>query len=48
MTHEGDIQILVSKDLVQKARDIRVDLGRSLLFFKALRADAELTNGARI
>ena len=40
--------MLVSKDLVQHARNLRVGLGRFLFFFPQLKANAELVNGAHL
>jgi len=46
--HQGDVRLLVSRDLMRYARRIRVEVRRFLFFFPYLRADAELQNGVII
>ena len=48
VTRDGDVEILISKELVRNATDVQVDVGRFLFFFRNLRAEAELYNGLRL
>ena len=48
MTRDGDIQILISKELAQKATEVQVDVGTFLFFFRNLRAEVELNDGLRL
>ncbi len=43
-----DISLLVSKELSQYTRHLRLDLRRFLFFSRYLRADAELWDGAHV
>ena len=43
-----DISLLVSKELAQYTRHLRLDLRRFLFFSRYLRADAELWDGAHV
>lgn len=45
---DGDIQLLISRELAQKATNVRVDVGRSLFLFRNIRAEVELSNGLRL
>ena len=48
MTRDGDIQLLISKELAQKATDVQLEVGRFLFLFRNLRAEVELLNGLRL
>ena len=46
--HDGDIRVLVSKDLADYASQVHIDTGTMLWFFHFLKADADLPDGLRI
>ena len=45
---QGEVRLLVSRDLALQARRLKVEVRKFLFFFPYLRADAELQNGVVI
>lgn len=45
---QEDLRLLVSKDLARNTRELQLDVGKFLYFFRHLRAYAVLSNGAKV